>query len=313
MKKIINVYLIIYTLPACIANQTCRSHHSQVKGLISTSNLTECITPFQHSLCIFCRNCKGLARELHLTEVDSLITTVNNQVYLGTLMFFTILTNIRLTRPRTYICQDTAYAQLMLDLRNMVPRLNFDSSYQDNTVFRQMSYRFLCRYILIWCKDSIFIESKKQITHYFTAVTHFFFELSQYYMMISPSRIVFIIIVNTKHHFHPDDRWQSSRVQDPQGHHPRNLQGCRQLPPPVTPPTRSIPRPVHEEPIGGCPYTACVRVRPLPPHTSHHSSAYINHPSRQLFFTHTTGHTFPIPDEPAKTEVHQVPSHPNIV
>ncbi len=56
MKKVININLIIDTLPSRIVHQTCRSHHSQVKGLISTSNLTECITPFQHSLCIFCRN-----------------------------------------------------------------------------------------------------------------------------------------------------------------------------------------------------------------------------------------------------------------
>ena len=99
MKKIINVYLIIYNLPSCIVHQTCRSHHSQVKGLISTSNLTECITPFQHSLCIFCRNCKGFVSELHLAEVNGFITTVNNQVYLSALMLFAILTNIWLTRP----------------------------------------------------------------------------------------------------------------------------------------------------------------------------------------------------------------------
>ena len=79
MKKIINIYLIIYTLPSCIVHQTCRSHHSQVKGLISTSNLTECITPFQHSLCIFCRNCKGFVSELHLA--DSIFLTILVQRY----------------------------------------------------------------------------------------------------------------------------------------------------------------------------------------------------------------------------------------
>ena len=81
----------------------------------------------------------------------------------------------------------------------------------------------------------------------------------------------------------------------------------------MTPPTRSIPRPVHKEPIGGCPYTVCVRVRPLPPHTLNHPSAIIHHPFHQLFFNLTQTHTFPVPDEPTKAEVHQIPSHPAMI
>ena len=41
--------------------------------------------------------------------------------------------------------------------------------------------------------------------------------------------------------FHPDGRWHSRRIQHPQGHHRRDLQGRRQLPPPVT--KKDIPRP----------------------------------------------------------------------
>ena len=44
-----------------------------------------------------------------------------------------------------------------------------------------------------------------------------------------------------KHQLHTDGRWHSRRVQHSQGHHRRDLQGRRQLPPPVT--KKDIPRP----------------------------------------------------------------------
>ena len=99
LKKIVDIHLIIDTLPSCIAHYTSRGHHGQVKRLICTSNLAECIPPVLHPLGIFRRNGKRLVSELHLTEINSLVATVNNQIYLSTLMLLTVFTYIRLTRP----------------------------------------------------------------------------------------------------------------------------------------------------------------------------------------------------------------------
>ena len=57
-----------------------------------------------------------------------------------------------------------------------------------------------------------------------------------------------------------------------------------------------------------------MRSRPLPtPHLlSLHTSAIRLHTSSflQLFHHQSYGHTFPVPYEPSKSEVHQIPNHP---
>ena len=45
-----------------------------------------------------------------------------------------------------------------------------------------------------------------------------------------------LFVRRAKHQLHTDGRWQSRRVQHPQGHHRRDLQGRRQLPSPVNRP-----------------------------------------------------------------------------
>ena len=82
----------------------------------------------------------------------------------------------------------------------------------------------------------------------------------------------------------------------------------------MTPPTRSIPRPVRKEPIGGCPYTACVRVRPLPTphHLSLHTSAIRLHTSFQLFIHQSYGHTFPVTEKASEPKVHEVSRYSRI-
>lgn len=81
------------------------------------------------------------------------------------------------------------------------------------------------------------------------------------------------------------------------------------------PPKHNIPDSAHEEPSRGCPYTVCVRVQPLPPHTLHHSSAIRLHTSSflQLFIHHTYGHTFPITQKASEPKVHEVSRYSRIV
>ena len=45
----------------------------------------------------------------------------------------------------------------------------------------------------------------------------------------------------------------------------------------------------------------------------HHPSAIIHHPYPRFFHYQSYGHTFPIPNEPAKSKVHQIPSHPAMI
>ena len=88
--------------------------------------------------------------------------------------------------------------------------------------------------------------------------------------------------------FHPDGRWHYRRVQHPQGHHRRDLQGRRQLPPPVTrpPQTRHPPTQLTKSRIGGCPYIyrLCPTVKPVeiattPCVSPQEPSFFLRHPS----------------------------------
>ena len=105
--------------------------------------------------------------------------------------------------------------------------------------------------------------------------------------------------------------------------HHRDLQGCRQLPPPVNRPgqTRHPPTQLTKSRIGGCPY-----IPPVPngspveisttPCTSPQESSFFLRPSfihLQLFFTHTTEHTPPISQETSEPKVHEVSRNPRIV
>lgn len=45
----------------------------------------------------------------------------------------------------------------------------------------------------------------------------------------------------------------------------------------------------------------------------HHPSAIIHHPYPRFFHHQSYGHTFSVPNESAKPEVHQIPSHPVMI
>ena len=67
-----------------------------------------------------------------------------------------------------------------------------------------------------------------------------------------------------------------------------------------------------------CIYAAIMRSRSsttphLPSYFLHLTSNIIRLPSIQLFHHQSYGHTFPIPNEPSKPEVHQIPSHPAMI
>ena len=47
--------------------------------------------------------------------------------------------------------------------------------------------------------------------------------------------------------------------------------------------------------------------------TPHLPSYFLLITSIQLFHHQSYGHTFPVPNEPAKSEVHQIPSHPAMI
>ena len=94
-------------------------------------------------------------------------------------------------------------------------------------------------------------------------------------------------------------------------HHSRDLQGRRQLPPPVPPRNATSPDPVHEETESGdAAYTTYVRSRPLSTPHLHllHTSAIILHTSSflQLFIHQSYGHTFPITQKTSEPKVHEV-------
>ena len=114
-----------------------------------------------------------------------------------------------------------------------------------------------------------------------------------------------------KHQLHTDGRWHSRRVQHPQGHHRRDLQGRRQLPPPVT--KKDIPRLSSRRTESGddCIYAVVMQSRSST--TPHLPSYFLLITSIQLFHHQFYGHTFPVPNEPSKSEVHQIPSHPALI
>ena len=69
--------------------------------------------------------------------------------------------------------------------------------------------------------------------------------------------------------------------------------------------------------IGGCLYIYRYNAKPFiydsTSYFLHLTSNIIRLPSIQLFHRQSYGHTFPVPNEPTKSEVHQIPNHPAMI
>ena len=78
-------------------------------------------------------------------------------------------------------------------------------------------------------------------------------------------------------------------------------------------PKRNIPRPSSRKAESGdaCIYAVVMRSRSST--TPHLPSYFLPITSIQLFHHQSYGHTFPVPYEPFKSKVHQVPSHPAMI
>ena len=74
-----------------------------------------------------------------------------------------------------------------------------------------------------------------------------------------------------------------------------------------------IPRPSSRKAESGdaCIYAVVMRSRSST--TPHLPSYFLPITSIQLFHHQSYGHTFPVPNEPAKSKVHQIPSHPAMI
>ena len=81
----------------------------------------------------------------------------------------------------------------------------------------------------------------------------------------------------------------------------------------TAPTKRDIPRPSSRKAESGdaCIYAVVMRSRSST--TPHLPSYFLLITSIQLFHHQSYGHTFPVPNEPAKSKVHQIPNHPDMI